>query len=73
MIPYYDSIADSPATRRIRLSEDEQRLLRQSLRILHELRGHAEGAGAEEISHALNRAGEVLALLVRHRGDVWFR
>jgi hypothetical protein len=73
MIPHYDSMADSPGVRRMRLSEDEQRQLRQALRIVNELRGHAEDAEAEELSHALCRAAEVLSLLLRHRGDVWLR
>jgi hypothetical protein len=73
MIPHYDSMADSPGIGRIRMNDDEQRLLRQTLRLLNDLRGHAERADAEELGHALSRAGEVLALLLRHRGEVWLR
>ena len=73
MIPSYDSTANSPGIPRIRLNEDEQRQLRQALRVLNDLKGHAEHAEAEELGHALSRAGEVLSLLVRHRGEVWLR
>jgi hypothetical protein len=49
------------------------RSLRETLRIVHEVRRHAEDAAAGELNHALYRVGEVLAMLTRHDGRVWLR
>jgi hypothetical protein len=63
----------APAVPRVRLDDAEMRSLRSALAVVNQLRQCAEQVEAEELGFALCRAGEVLAMLTRHRGEVWLR
>ncbi len=60
----------SPALSSFQLNEDEMLCLRRTLRIIHQLRERAELVQADDLRFALYRAGELLAMLTRHRGEI---